>query len=156
MELSPLKKSKISHHAHNTTERESPENSENLEEKPISTTSLKFFPPSKVFFYQFSVLSSIEKCVGDVEGLSQDKNIKELTKEEATEQFLGAFDIDNDGEIRFSEYHISNQFLSKTPKNLRQIFRYFDKNHDWVISTKELEKSKPKNIHTFLTSGKRK
>ena len=103
-----------------------------------------------------SVLNAIEKCVGEVETLSHDKNIKDLTAAEATEQFLAAFDINNDGNIRFSEYHISNQFLSKTPKNLRQIFKYFDKNNDWVISTKELEKSKPKALHTFLVSGKRK
>ena len=88
--------------------------------------------------------------------LSHDKNIAAIPKGEVAAKFLEAFDINNDSNIRFSEYHISNQFLNKTPKNLRTIFRYFDKNHDWVISEKELQKSKPKNIHTFLVSGKRK
>jgi hypothetical protein len=112
--------------------------------------------PKNGIFILISVLSAIEKCVGDVESLANDKNFKDLTATEVTEQFLGAFDINNDGNIRFSEYQISNQFLSKTPKNLRQIFKYFDKNNDWVISTKELEKSKPRNLHSFLVSGKRK
>ena len=31
---------------------------------------------------------------------------------------------------------MANQFLQKTPKNLRQIFKFFDKNYDWKISEK--------------------
>lgn len=156
MESLPPKKSKTSTPAPNTMEKESPENSENSAEELTSTTSPKPSPPNKVAYCFNQVLNAIEKCIGDVDSLAHDSHIKTLDRTEVTEQFLTAFDINNDGEIRFSEYHISNQFLNKTPKNLRQIFRYFDKNHDWVISTKELEKSKPKNLHTFLVSGKRK
>lgn len=156
MESLLLKKSRLSHLVKNTMERKSPGSSENSAERLTSTITHNPSPPRTVFSMLNSVLNAIEKCVGEVEALSQDKNIKDLTAAEATEQFLAAFDINNDGNIRFSEYHISNQFLSKTPKNLRQIFKYFDKNHDWVISTKELEKSKPKALHTFLVSGKRK
>ena len=119
-------------------------------------TSHKLLLQNKVLLQIISVLDSIEKCVGDVEELAHDTYIKGLTKDEVTTQFLETFDINNDDDIRFSEYNICNQFLKKTPKNLRQIFKYFDKNHDWVISKKELEKSKPKNLHIFLVSGKRK
>ena len=34
--------------------------------------------------------------------MSLDKKIKDLTKEEVTEKFLAAYDIDNDKEVRFS------------------------------------------------------
>ena len=156
MELSPSKKSTPSSHVRNIKAKKSPENSENSAEELISMISLKLSPQNKVILSIISVLDAIEKCVGDVDELSQDSNIKGLTKEEVTTQFLETFDIDNDDNIRFSEYHISNQFLKKTPKNLRLIFKYFDKNHDWVISKKALEKSKPKSLHTFLVSGKRK
>lgn len=156
MESSLSRKSKPSPPVSNTMERRSPENSENSVEELTLTTSPKPLHPSKVKIFLNLVLNAVEKCVGDVESLAHDSVIKELDRNEVTEQFLAAFDIDNDGDIRFSEYHISNQFLTRTPKNLRQIFRYFDKNHDWVIATKELQKSKPKNIHTFLVSGKRK
>lgn len=156
MESSPSKKSRHSLPVKNMEEIKSPDNSENLAEELTLTTSLKSSLQNKVFVSINPVLNSIEKCVGDVETLAHDQNIKVLSKAEVTEQFLAAFDIDNDGEIRFSEYHISNQFLTRSPKNLRDIFQYFDKNHDWVISTKELEKSKPKSLHTYLVSGKRK
>ena len=156
MESSPPKKSKTSAHAPNTMERKLPENSENSAEKLTLTICPNLLPPNKVFSYSNQVLNSIEKCVGDVDSLAYDNQIKNLDKVEVTEKFLTTFDINNDDNIRFSEYHISNQFLSKTPKNLRQIFKYFDKNHDWVISRKELEKSKPRNLHIFLVSGKRK
>ena len=156
MESSPSRKSRPSHHVRNTMERRSPENSENSAERLTLTTTLKASPPRTVFSILNSVLNAIEKCVGDVENLAHEKNIKGLNAAEATEQFLATFDINNDGNIRFSEYHISNQFLKRTPTNLRQIFKYFDKNHDWVISTKELEKSKPKSLQTFLAIGKRK
>jgi Ca2+-binding EF-hand superfamily protein len=137
-------------------ERELAENLGNSAEGLISTILLNLSLQSKVLFLISLVLNAVEKCVGDVESLAHDKNIAELDKNQLTEKFLEAFDINNDGDIRYSEYHISNQFLSKSPKNLRQIFRYFDKNHDWVISTKELKSSKPRNIHIFLVSGKRK
>lgn len=153
---SPPNKSKPSNPVKNMMEKKSPDNSDNSAEKSISMTSLKLSPPNKVTSLIISVLNAVEKCIGDVESLAHDSKIKVLNKQEVTEKFLDTFDINNDDEIRFSEYHISNQFLTKTPKNLRQIFRFFDKNHDWVISKKELEKSKPKTLHIFLVSGKRK
>jgi Ca2+-binding EF-hand superfamily protein len=61
-----------------------------------------------------------------------------LSKEEAKEALLEAYDINNDGNIKWAEFHISNQFLKKQPKTLRAEFKYFDKDQNWVITTKEL------------------
>ena len=72
------------------------------------------------------------------------------------EGLLDAYDLDNDNEIKWAEYNIFNQFLSKPNKKLREIFRFFDKNHNWVIEHKEIQKSKPKQLVGFLGSGKRK
>lgn len=156
MELLPKRKSMPSNHVLNTMAKKSKRNSKILAEKLILTTSAKLSHPNKVNLNIITVLDAIEPCIGNVEELAKDTHIKGLTKEEVTTEFLEVFDIDNDDNIRFSEYQIANQFLKKTPKNIRQIFKYFDKNHDWVISKKELEKSKPKNLHIFLVSGKRK
>ena len=35
----------------------------------------------------------------------------------------------------------------------RTIFRFFDKNHDWKISEKELKKVKVKQLATYIGSG---
>ncbi len=69
---------------------------------------------------------------------------------------MEAFDLDNDNEIKWSEFNISTQFLKKHPKNLRQIFRFFDKDHNWKISHKEIQKAKIKHLVDFLGTGKRK
>ncbi len=101
-------------------------------------------------------MKSIENCVGEIEDASNPDFIKDLSRDEAKEILLEAYDINNDGNIKWSEYHISNQFLKKHPKTLRAEFKFFDKDQNWVISAKELEKAKPKNIGTFINSGKRK
>ena len=41
------------------------------------------------------VLNSISGCVSGIEELSQEKKIKELSKEEVTTKFLEAFDIND-------------------------------------------------------------
>ncbi len=80
MELSLLKKSKPLLHVKNMMEKKSPENSENLAEESILTISLKLLPQRMVQFLFYSVLNAIEKCVGDVESLAHDENIKGLDK----------------------------------------------------------------------------
>jgi len=42
------------------------------------------------------VLSSVEKCVGDVDSLSHDETIKATSKADIATKMLDAFDIDND------------------------------------------------------------
>lgn len=68
-----------------TMERKLQDNSRNSVEESILTISLKPLPPSKVSFQNYSVLNSIEKCVGQVQALSQDSHIKTLDKQQVTD-----------------------------------------------------------------------
>ena len=88
MESSLPKKSRPSHPVMSMMERKSPESSKNTAERLTSTITRNPSPPRTVFSMLNSVLNAIEKCVGDVETLSHDKNIKDLSAAEATEQFL--------------------------------------------------------------------
>lgn len=45
---------------------------------------------------------------------------------------------------------MANQFLKKSPVNTRQLFTFFDRNKDWKISKKELEKAKTKTLVNYL------
>lgn len=80
----------------------------------------------------------VSKCQGNVETASNPEHLKSLKKAEVEKELLAAYDLDNDKEIKWAEFNIFNQFLKKQPKNLRSIFRFFDKNHNWVIEHKEL------------------
>lgn len=83
-------------------------------------------------------MNSVEKCFGNVEKAVDPEHLKTLSKEPLEKELLGAFDIDNNKEIKWSEFHIAAQTLKKQPKNLRALFRFFDKDHNWRISHKEL------------------
>ena len=112
--------------------------------------------PNLVSNHLSLVLKMVQKCVGNVETATNPEHLKNLNKQEIEKELLDAYDLDNDNEIKWAEFNIFNQFLKKQPKNLRQIFRFFDKNHNWKIEQKELQKSKPRTISDFLGSGKRK
>lgn len=94
--------------------------------------------------------------MGNVETASNPEHLKKLNRDEVEKELLDTYDFDNDKEIKWAEFNIANQFLKKQPKNLRQIFTFFDKDHNWKISHKEIQKSKPRNIVDFLGSGKHK
>ena len=79
------------------------------------------------------VLKMVQKCAGNIEKASNPDHIQKLNKAEIEKELLEAYDLDNDKEIMWAEYNIFNNLLKKHPKNLRQIFRFFDKNHNWVI-----------------------
>ena len=98
----------------------------------------------------------VEKCAGNIETATNPDHLKNLNREEIEKELLQAFDLDKDNEIKWAEFNIFSQLLKKQPKNLRQIFRFFDKNHNWKIEHKEIQKSKPRNIIDFLGTGKRK
>ena len=104
----------------------------------------------------YLVLKMVQKCAGNIKEASNPEHLKNLNKVEVEKELLEAYDLDNDKQIKWAEYNIFNQLLPKQPKNLRQIFRFFDKNHNWVIEHKEIQKSKPKQLPGFLGSGKRK
>ena len=98
----------------------------------------------------------VEKCAGNIESATNPDHLKNLNREEIEKELLEAFDLDKDNEIKWAEFNIFSQFLKKQPKNLRQIFRFFDKNHNWKIEHKEIQKCKPRHIIDFLGTGKRK
>lgn len=101
----------------------------------------------------------VKGCKGNVDTAINPEHLKNLNREEIEKVLLEAFDLDNDNEIKWAEYNIFTQIQfqgKKQPKNLRQIFRFFDKNHNWKIEHKEIQKSKPKNLIDFLGTGKRK
>ena len=98
----------------------------------------------------------VEKCAGNIQTASNPEHLKNLNKAEIEKELLEAYDLDGDKEIKWAEYNIFNHLLKKQPKNLRPIFRFFDKNHNWVIEHKEIQKSKPKQLLSFLGTGKRK
>ena len=137
-------------------ERDFKNHSEIMEEKPILMLSLSHSPPSLVTADFKIVLKMVEKCKGEIERAINPEHLKNLNKAEVEKELLEAYDLDNDNEVKWAEFNIFNQFLKKQPKNLRQIFRFFDKNHNWRIEHKELQRSKPKNLIDFLGSGKRK
>ncbi len=98
----------------------------------------------------------VEKCAGNIETATNPEHLKNLKKAELERELLEAYDLDNDKEIKWAEFNIFNNLMKKQPKNLRLIFRFFDKNHNWKIEHKEIQKSKPKNIVDFLGTGKHK
>jgi hypothetical protein len=102
------------------------------------------------------VLKMVEKCAGNIQTASNPEHLKNLNKAEIEKELLEAYDLDGDKEIQWAEYNIFNHLLKKQSKDLRPIFRFFDKNHNWVIEHKEIQKSKPKQLLGFLGTGKRK
>ena len=101
----------------------------------------------------------VKGCKGNVDTATNPEHLKNLNKAEIEKELLEAYDLNNDNQIKWSEFNIFNHINfqgKKQPKNLRQIFRFFDKNHNWRIEHKEIQKSKPKNLIDFLGSGKRK
>lgn len=94
--------------------------------------------------------------MGNVDKAVDPEHLKNLNKEETEKVLLEAFDLDNDNEIVWAEFNIATQFLKKQPKNLRAIFRFFDKDHNWKISHKEIQKAKTKQLPGFLGTGKHK
>lgn len=70
---------------------------------------------------------------------------------------LDTYDLNHDGVINWAEFNIANLTLKKELPYARPVFRFFDKNHDWKISTKELQKVKVSQLATYIESkGKRR
>lgn len=66
---------------------------------------------------------------------------------------LDTYDLNKDSEINWGEFNVANSALKKQLPYARTIFTFFDKNHDWKISKKELAKCKVKQLSTFMGSG---
>ena len=99
----------------------------------------------------------MKKCVGDVEAFTNPQHIKELKKSKVEEEMLDAYDLNHDDKINWAEFNIANLTLKKELPHARQIFRFFDKNHNWIIEKKELQKVKVSQLQTYISSkGKRR
>ena len=66
---------------------------------------------------------------------------------------MECYDIDNNHEIKWSEFYIGNTVKKSDKPTHRAVFQFFDKNHDWKISTKELQKVKVAELAGYITSG---
>lgn len=63
---------------------------------------------------------------------------------------IETYDINNDDEIRWSEFYLSNVAQKHSGSDLRTFFHFFDTTHDWKISKKELAKAKVQELADFL------
>lgn len=61
------------------------------------------------------------------------KNLKQATVQE---ELMATYDLNRDGVINWGEFNIANKTLKKELPYSRTVFRYFDQNRDWKISTK--------------------
>lgn len=66
---------------------------------------------------------------------------------------LATYDINKDEIITWGEFNIGNSGLKKELIYARTIFRFFDKNHDWKITKKELTRVKVRQLATYIGSG---
>ena len=102
-------------------------------------------------------MNSVKGCIGDVAAFTNPEHIKNLKRSEVEQEMLDTYDFNHDGVINWGEFNIANLTLKKELPYARQVFRFFDKNHDWKISTKELQKVKVSQLQTYILSkGKRR
>jgi Ca2+-binding EF-hand superfamily protein len=95
----------------------------------------------------------VKECIGDVAAFTNPDHLKHLKVSKVEAEMLGTYDMNHDGRITWGEYNIANLTLKKELPYARTVFRFFDKNHDWQISTKELKKVKVSQLATYIGSG---
>ena len=101
----------------------------------------------------YPVLNSVRACIGDVAAFTDPEHLKHLKRSQVEPEMLDTYDFNHDGVITWGEYNIANLTLKKELPYARPVFRFFDKNHDWKISTKELQKVKVAELAGYITSG---
>lgn len=101
----------------------------------------------------FLVLTVIKPCIGDVASFTNPDHLKSLKQSKVQEEMLSTYDINKDETISWGEFNIGNSILKKELPYARTIFRFFDKNHDWKISKKELTRVKVRQLATYIGSG---
>ena len=104
-----------------------------------------------IHFYQ--VIKSVKKCIGDVEAFTNPDHLKNLKKKNIKEDMLGVYDLNHDEVITWGEYNIADNSISKELPYARIVFKFFDKNHDWKITAKELTRSHPDELASYIGSG---
>ncbi len=101
----------------------------------------------------FLVHNTVKPCIGDVAAFVDPEHLKSLKQSTVQEEMLSTYDINKDGFVQWGEFNVGNLGLKKEIPYARTIFRFFDKNHDWKISKKELTKVKVKQLATYIGSG---
>lgn len=95
----------------------------------------------------------IKVCIGDVASFTNPDHLRSLKQSKVQQEMLDTYDINGDNVIAWSEYSLGNSILKKELPYSRPIFRFFDKNHDWKISKKELTKVKVAQLADYIGSG---
>lgn len=98
-------------------------------------------------------MTVIKPCIGDVASFTNPDHLKSLKQSKVQEEMLSTYDINKDETISWGEFNIGNSILKKELPYARTIFRFFDKNHDWKISKKELTRVKVRQLATYIGSG---
>lgn len=119
----------------------------------MSTISLMKLIPGEVTEFLYTVHNTVKPCIGDVQTFTDPEHLKNLKQSEVQEEMMTTYDINKDKEIQWGEFNVGNMGLKKEIPYARTIFRFFDKNHDWKISEKELKKVKVKQLATYIGSG---
>lgn len=124
-----------------------------MAEMLTSTILLTRLLLEKVLHVLILVYNTVKPCIGDVAGFVDPEHLKSLKQSKVQEEILSAYDINKDGFVQWGEFNVGNLGLKKEIPYARTIFRFFDKNHDWKISKKELTKVKVKQLATYIGSG---
>ena len=99
------------------------------------------------------VHATVKPCIGDVVAFTDPEHLKNLKQSTVQEEMLTTYDNNKDGFVQWGEFNVGNLGLKKEIPYARTIFRFFDKNHDWKISKKELTTVKVKQLATYIGSG---
>ena len=96
-------------------------------------------------------------CVDNVDQLTDASYIQGLKKSDLEKELLASYDFDNNKEVRWSEFYLGNEVKKINKDTNRAIFQFFDKNHDWKISHRELLKARVSGLSDYLGgAGKRR
>ena len=91
---------------------------------------------NQVILLIIQVIKSVKGCIGDVAAFTDPEHLKHLKKKLIKDEMLSTYDLDHDGKITWGEYSVADNSIAKELPYARIVFKFFDKNHDWVISTK--------------------
>ena len=156
MESSPAKKLRISLPVTSMTPKESIESLLSLEGKLTSMIWLMSLLQESVSFYFILVTQGLKGCVGNVDQLTDASYIAGLKKNDLEKQLLASFDFDNNNEVKWSEFYIGKEVKKSHKDTDRSVFQFFDKNHDWKISHRELLKAKVSGLNDYLGGAQKR
>lgn len=153
MVSSPKKKLVLLLHALTMMAKSSREPLRTMEEKLTLMIWPLIFPKKQVSSLLILVIKSVKKCIGDVATFTDPEHLKHLKKKNIKEDMLGVYDLNHDEVITWGEYNIADNSISKELPYARIVFKFFDKNHDWKITAKELTRSRPDELASYIGSG---